>query len=143
VIQELSANRPQLSVILAAQSCAKQTLSTAQINRIAHGYFLAERDRLQAGQPVAACIAEEDGQLFADEVEAAVGEVGWPTDQARPHDRPFLTESLLARDWPDASCAGLKRFRCHQSKEQPAGSEEARNNKESKINRLSSNFCSI
>jgi hypothetical protein len=45
---------------------------------------LAERDRLQPGEPVAAAgAAQEDRRLVVDQLAAAVSEVGWPIDQAR------------------------------------------------------------
>ena len=46
---------------------------------------LAEPDRLQLGQPLAAAgAAEEDRRLVVEQLAAAVGEDGWPIDQARP-----------------------------------------------------------
>jgi hypothetical protein len=52
---------------------------------VQRGSVVAERDGVQLGEPVAAAgAAAEDRRLVAEEFAAAVGENGWPVDQARP-----------------------------------------------------------
>ena len=52
---------------------------------VQRGAAVAERDRLQPGEPVAAAgAAEEDRELVADQLAAAAGEDGRPAGQARP-----------------------------------------------------------
>ena len=46
---------------------------------------IAERDRVQLGEPVAAAgVAKPDWQLVVDQPAAAVGENGRPTAETRP-----------------------------------------------------------
>jgi hypothetical protein len=48
------------------------------------GALVAERARLQPGEPLAAAgVAEPDRQLVVDEPAAAIGQDGWPIGQAR------------------------------------------------------------
>ena len=67
---------------------------------------VAERDRLQSGEPVAAVgAAEKNRQAVADELTAAVGEDGRATDRAR---QVLLVvarrgTSAPAAVWPDAT----------------------------------------
>jgi len=60
---------------------------------------VAECDRLQPGQPVAAVgAAQEDRRLVVDQLAAAVSEDGWPIDQARP-----LLLAVPGREPPDSA----------------------------------------
>jgi len=59
---------------------------------------VAERDRLQLGQPVAAAgVAKADWQLVVDEFAAAVGEDGRAVGKARQYYWLLLAERHLTR----------------------------------------------
>ena len=58
-----------------------------------------ERDRPQPGQLVAAAgAAEKDRRLVLDQLTAAIGEDGWPIDQARP-----VSLAAVGRESSDAA----------------------------------------
>src|SRR2546421_12427016 len=65
---------------------------------VERGEAMAERDRLQPGEPVAAAgAAEENRQLLAHQPAAEAGENRRPNDQARALLLALLAESHLTR----------------------------------------------
>src|SRR2546422_10899400 len=65
---------------------------------VERGEAMAERDRLQPGEPVAAAgAAEENRQLLAHQPAAEAGENRRPNDQARAVLLALLAESHLTR----------------------------------------------